>query len=281
MNDMDTEYMRRALTLALRAQSEGEVPVGAVLVRDGVIIGEGWNCPIGTHDPSAHAEMQAIRAGARVLENYRLLDTTLYVTLEPCAMCAAALVHARVGRVVYGAADPKAGAVGSQLDVFAHPAMNHRPQVEGGVLAQECGAVLSAFFRHQRQTTVAPPKLEFRFEAGSVDEGKSLIYLWEIELAPGGAAYFVGRSLRGARWPVKDYALRVNRLLAGKPARHDEPEPERIHQALAEAARAGRSVVLRLLANVPEGESAVAWVRRFRREYDSVGTLPHQLNDPD
>jgi tRNA(adenine34) deaminase len=146
--------MRRALDLAERAAAEGEVPVGAVLVRDGEIIGEGWNCPIGTHDPSAHAEIQALRdAGARV-GNYRLPDTTLYVTLEPCPMCAAALVHARVRRVVYGAADPKGGACGSVFDLLPSDArFNHATQVTGRVLAEECSERLRAFFRERRSQT--------------------------------------------------------------------------------------------------------------------------------
>jgi tRNA(adenine34) deaminase len=143
--------MRRALDLAERAAAEGEVPVGAVLVRDGQLIGEGWNCPIGTHDPSAHAEIQALRdAGARV-GNYRLPDTTLYVTLEPCPMCAAALVHARVRRVVYAAADPKGGACGSVFDLLPSDArFNHLTEVTGGVLASACGERLRAFFRQRR-----------------------------------------------------------------------------------------------------------------------------------
>jgi tRNA(adenine34) deaminase len=146
--------MRRALDLAERAAAEGEVPVGAVLVRDGQLIGEGWNCPIGTHDPSAHAEIQALRdAGARV-GNYRLPDTTLYVTLEPCPMCAAALVHARVHRVVYGAADPKGGACGSVFDLLpSDERFNHQTQVTGGVLAEECSKRLRAFFRDRRSQT--------------------------------------------------------------------------------------------------------------------------------
>lgn len=143
--------MQRALDLAQRAAAEGEVPVGAVLVRDGEMIGEGWNCPIGTHDPSAHAEIRALRdAGARV-ENYRLPNSTLYVTLEPCPMCASALVHARVGRVVYGASDPKGGACGSVFDLLPSDArFNHATQVTGGVLAEECGDRLRAFFRERR-----------------------------------------------------------------------------------------------------------------------------------
>jgi tRNA(adenine34) deaminase len=142
--------MRQALRLAERASAEGEVPVGAVLVKDGQAIGEGWNRPIGDHDPSAHAEMVALRAAAGAVGNYRLLDTTLYVTLEPCVMCAGAIVHARVARVVFGAADPKAGAAGGAVDIFAAPFMNHRVVVDGGIMAEECGGMLTAFFKARR-----------------------------------------------------------------------------------------------------------------------------------
>ncbi len=118
--------MRHALTLAQRAWDEGEVPVGAVLVHNNQVIGEGWNRPIGRHDPTAHAEIMALRQGGLVLQNYRLLDTTLYVTLEPCVMCAGAMVHSRIGTLVFGARDEKTGAAGSLLDVLGHPGMNHQ-----------------------------------------------------------------------------------------------------------------------------------------------------------
>lgn len=143
--------MRRALALAEQAAAAGEVPVGALLVRDGRAIGEGWNRPIATHDPTAHAEVVALRAAATVLEDYRLNGTTLYVTLEPCIMCAAALVHARVQRVVFGAWDPKAGGAGSVLDVFRTPQLNHRVDVFGGVLADESAALLQRFFAERRR----------------------------------------------------------------------------------------------------------------------------------
>lgn len=146
----DVALMRRALELAQRASSDGEVPVGAVLVHGDAVIGEGWNRPIGSCDPTAHAEIGALRAGARSLGSYRLTDTVLYVTLEPCIMCAAAIVHARVRRVVFGAWDPKAGAAGSIVDVFRLPALNHRVDVFGGVLAAECGTLLSEFFAARR-----------------------------------------------------------------------------------------------------------------------------------
>jgi tRNA(adenine34) deaminase len=142
--------MSRALDLAREAQSAGEVPVGAVIVKDGVIIGEGWNRPISTHDPSAHAEMIAMRAAAQSLGNYRLLNTTLYVTLEPCAMCAGAMVHARVKRLVYAAADPRAGAAGSIFNIVQHEALNHRLEIAGGLLGQECATLLRSFFASRR-----------------------------------------------------------------------------------------------------------------------------------
>lgn len=142
--------MRRALALASEAEVAGEVPVGAVIVRDGTIIAEGWNQPIRSNDPSAHAEMIALRAAGQTLSTYRLLDTTLYVTLEPCAMCAGAMVHARVRRLVYGATDPRAGAAGSVFNVTQHPALNHRIDVTSGVLAEECGSRLKGFFVARR-----------------------------------------------------------------------------------------------------------------------------------
>jgi tRNA(adenine34) deaminase len=142
--------MRRALALADAAALRGEVPVGAVVVRGEAVIGEGANAPIATHDPTAHAEIVAMRAAARALATYRLNDCDLYVTLEPCVMCAAAMVHARVRRVVFGAWDPKAGAAGSTLDAFALPAMNHRVDAFGGVLEDECAARLATFFAARR-----------------------------------------------------------------------------------------------------------------------------------
>jgi len=143
--------MRHALLLARRAEAEGEVPVGAVLVRDGEPIGEGWNRPIGEHDPSAHAEIMALRAAGKVVGNYRLPNSTLYVTLEPCPMCAGAIVHARVARVVFGASDPRTGAAGSVFDLLPSDArFNHRTACEGGLLADEAGELLRAFFRARR-----------------------------------------------------------------------------------------------------------------------------------
>ncbi|WP_037042338.1 tRNA adenosine(34) deaminase TadA [Pseudomonas sp. BAY1663] len=147
----DERFMREALALAAQGAVLGEVPVGAVLVQDGQVIGRGYNCPISRHDPSAHAEMVAIREAALSVENYRLPGSTLYVTLEPCSMCAGLIVHSRIRRVVYGATEPKAGVVVSRGQFFAQEFLNHRVLVEGGVLAQECGAVLSEFFRLRRQ----------------------------------------------------------------------------------------------------------------------------------
>lgn len=146
----DAAFMRRALELARIAEAAGEVPVGAVLVQDGVMIGEGWNRPISSVDPTSHAEIEAMRAGARQLGNYRLTGSTLYVTMEPCPMCAGAMIHARVARVVYGTPDLRAGAAGTVIDVLGGPAANHRVQVTGGVLAGECRELLQAFFRARR-----------------------------------------------------------------------------------------------------------------------------------
>jgi tRNA(adenine34) deaminase len=146
----DLAFMQRALDLSAVADSSGEVPVGAVLVRGDEIIAEGANRPIASHDPTAHAEIEALRAGGQVLGSYRLTDTTLYVTLEPCTMCAAAIVHARVRRLVFGAWDPRAGAAGSIVDVFKLPGLNHRVDVFGGVLADECGRRLKEFFARKR-----------------------------------------------------------------------------------------------------------------------------------
>jgi len=147
---IDERFMRLALEEAARALEHDDVPVGAVLVHDGEVVGAGHNERELRQDPSAHAEMIALRAGARALGSWRLLDTVLYVTLEPCAMCAGAIVLGRVPRVVYGTADPKAGAAGSVLDILAEPRLNHRPAVEGGVLAPECAALLRAFFAARR-----------------------------------------------------------------------------------------------------------------------------------
>ena len=147
----DAAFMREALALADTARHAGEVPIGAVLVRDGEIIGRGFNAPISSHDPSAHAEIAALRDAAARVGNYRLPGCELFVTIEPCAMCAGAVLHARIARVVFGARDPKTGACGSVVDLFAEPRLNHHATVESGVLADECGAMLTRFFDAKRQ----------------------------------------------------------------------------------------------------------------------------------
>ncbi|WP_459206559.1 tRNA adenosine(34) deaminase TadA [Pseudomonas sp. MLB6B] len=146
----DQDFMRLALDLAAQGAALGEVPVGAVLVQDGEVVGAGFNRPILDSDPSAHAEMVAIRAAAHAAGNYRLPGSTLYVTLEPCSMCAGLIVHARIARVVFGASEPKAGVVQSQGRFFDQLFLNHRVLVEGGVLGEACGEVLSAFFKARR-----------------------------------------------------------------------------------------------------------------------------------
>lgn len=150
MDERDHYWMRRALELAQCAAAAGEVPVGAVLVLDNEAVGEGWTQPISRCDPTAHAEIMALQAAAARLGNYRLVNSTLYVTLEPCAMCAGAMIHARVGRVVFGATDPRAGAAGSIFNILQSARLNHRAEVVGGLLAEECGAVLRDFFRARR-----------------------------------------------------------------------------------------------------------------------------------
>jgi tRNA(adenine34) deaminase len=146
----DTFYMRQAIGQALNARALGEVPVGAVVVKNGEVIATGFNQPIGTHDPTAHAEVKALRAAAAILGNYRLPGCELFVTLEPCAMCSGAMMHARLARVVYGAADPKTGACGSIVNLFEHEKLNHHTEVVGGVLGEECGALLKQFFADRR-----------------------------------------------------------------------------------------------------------------------------------
>ncbi|WP_414442095.1 tRNA adenosine(34) deaminase TadA [Burkholderia sp. 22PA0106] len=149
--ERDRYYMRMALEAAEQARAAGEVPVGAVIVRGDEVIARGFNHPIGGHDPSAHAEMAALRAAAQALGNYRLPGCELYVTLEPCLMCSGAIMHARIARVVFGAADPKTGACGSVIDAFANPQLNHHATVTGGVLADACGDALRTFFAERRR----------------------------------------------------------------------------------------------------------------------------------
>jgi tRNA(adenine34) deaminase len=154
MSATDQQWMQQALNLAERAQALGEVPVGSVIVRDGRVLGAGLNSMIQDHDPSAHAEINALRMAGRVENNYRLPGSTLYVTLEPCSMCAGAIVLARVERVVFAASDPRTGAAGSVFQILDHPELNHRCLIEGGVLAERSSAMLKAFFRRRRKGEV-------------------------------------------------------------------------------------------------------------------------------
>ena len=149
----DEDWMQRALLLAQRAEEEGEVPVGAVIVYENEVIGEGWNRPVSSRDPSSHAEINAIRAAATQLGNYRLTGAELYVTLEPCVMCAGAVVHARIARVIFGAFDPRAGAAGSVFQVLPTDKLNHRVEVNGGIMDAECVTLLQGFFRERRQSS--------------------------------------------------------------------------------------------------------------------------------
>lgn len=150
ISETDQDYMQLAVGLAHQAARASEVPVGAIIVKDGMVIGQGSNAPIGMHDPSAHAEIRAIRDAAQHLQNYRLVDCTLYVTLEPCAMCTGAIQHARISRLVYGANDLKTGACGSVINLMTEPRLNHHTKVTGGILAHECGSVLTDFFKQRR-----------------------------------------------------------------------------------------------------------------------------------
>ena len=158
ISEQDIKFMKHALSLADKAELIGEVPVGACIVVDGEIVGEGYNEPITTHDPSAHAELRAVQQAARQVQNYRLVDATLYVTLEPCSMCAGMLVHARVKRVVFGAWDAKTGAAGSVMNLLQHPALNHQAEIVSGVLADECANKLSRFFQKRRKEIKAAKK---------------------------------------------------------------------------------------------------------------------------
>ena len=147
---LDIFWMQHAIELAHRAESEGEVPVGAVVVYNEEVIGEGWNRSIIDNDPTAHAEIMALRSAAQKIKNYRLIDTTLYVTLEPCIMCTGAIIHSRVKRVVYGAIDPKAGACESAFNILGTDCLNHQVKIERGILAEECSQVLTNFFKNKR-----------------------------------------------------------------------------------------------------------------------------------
>lgn len=148
--EIDEYWMHQAIKLAKNAQNIGEIPVGAILVKNNELVASGWNCSINNHNPTAHAEIIALQQAGQVLNNYRLLDTTLYVTLEPCIMCAGAMVHARIGRVVYGAKDFKTGACGSFINIMSLPSLNHYVEVTGGVLEEACSSMLSDFFKMRR-----------------------------------------------------------------------------------------------------------------------------------
>ena len=153
IEDSDQHWMQTAIKLAQKAEELGEVPVGAIIIKDNDLISEGFNQPISQHDPTSHAEIMALRTAAQKLENYRLPDTTLYVTLEPCAMCAGAIIHARVERVVFGAYDPKGGAAGSVFEILGTDQLNHKVEVIGGILEEECANLLKAFFKSRRKNT--------------------------------------------------------------------------------------------------------------------------------
>ncbi|NDW20614.1 tRNA adenosine(34) deaminase TadA [Alteromonas hispanica] len=154
----DVFWMKHALSLADKAEAIGEVPVGACVVINGAVVGEGWNTPIRDHNPTAHAEIHAVTQAAKHIQNYRLIDATLYVTLEPCSMCAGMLIHARVKRVVFGAWDAKTGSAGSVMNLLQHPALNHQAEIVSGVLADECAEKISAFFKKRRQEIKAAKK---------------------------------------------------------------------------------------------------------------------------
>lgn len=158
MNDTDLHWMQYALTLANKAEQLGEIPVGAVLVKDNTVIGEGWNQSITLSDPSAHAEMIAVRAAGKLVNNYRLIDSTLYVTLEPCPMCAGLLVHSRIKRLVFGASDYKTGSAGSIMNLTNHPDLNHQIEVTGGILKDQCAENISRFFSDRRKLKKANKK---------------------------------------------------------------------------------------------------------------------------
>ncbi|MCP5208896.1 MAG: tRNA adenosine(34) deaminase TadA [Hahellaceae bacterium] len=165
-NESDEQWMRRAIVMAQNAYAAGEVPIGAVIVRDEQVLGEGFNFPIGACDPTAHAEIQALRMAAKAAGNYRLPGCTLYVTVEPCTMCAGALVHARISRLVFGAREGKAGAVVSKVNVINHEAMNHKLEVTGGILEHDCAALMSSFFAERRNKK---KQAGVDFNAGSTD----------------------------------------------------------------------------------------------------------------
>lgn len=171
--NQDELYMRRAIELASLAEAEGEVPVGAVVVYHGQVVGEGWNRSIGQHDATAHAEIMALRQAGKVVQNYRLVDATLYVTLEPCPMCAGAMVHSRIGNVVFGAHDLKTGAAGSLMNLLSYDQVNHHVGCRSGVLAEACRVQLQAFFKRRRAEKKAEKKTRQAAQACSIDDLES------------------------------------------------------------------------------------------------------------
>ncbi len=220
-SDSDEKFMRQALALSQRAAELGEVPVGAVVVKDGVVVGEGFNSPIDRHDPTAHAEIAALREACNRLGNYRLTGCTLYVTLEPCAMCAGAILNARVDRVVYGATEPKTGAHVSQLDLFAHAQLNHHTQIEGGLLEAECSDRLTEFFADRRlqqkskkgngmKITVSIPEQTMTLIQSGVDE--SVIAVYPVSTATNG----VGEQSGSYQTPRGFHRIRA-KIGAGQP----------------------------------------------------------------
>ena len=232
--ELDQHYMRLALDAAKQAAAQGEVPVGAVLVKDGQVLAVGHNQPVGLHDPTAHAEVHAMRQAAQALGNYRLDDCTLYVTLEPCTMCSGAALHARLKRVVFGATEPKTGAAGSVLNVFGHTQINHQTQVQGGVLADECAAVLQDFFA-QRRDAQQRQKVPLRDDALRTPEAALADLGWPAEW-----------SHYAADWPVLG-GLRVhwldNRAAFDPAADVYVHGPQGWSAQYVQALRAGRSAV--------------------------------------
>ncbi|WP_024539951.1 tRNA adenosine(34) deaminase TadA [Comamonas badia] len=293
MMEGDEHWMRAALGAAREAQAAGEVPVGAAIVREGVLIATGRNAPRQQHDPTAHAEIAALRAAAQQLGNYRLDGCTLYVTLEPCLMCAGAMLHARLARVVFGAPDPKTGAAGSVFNVFAEPRLNHQTALHGGVLAAECTALLQDFFGQRRrlQRTSAQP---LRDDALRTPDARMAAFasplsrwvsdlptlqglrLHYLDLGPGtgGGAWLLLHGARGWSWQWRDFAPALVALgqrvivpdLIGF-GRSDKPKKAVVHsadwhaQVLKELlARLGLNAAVLGLA---DGQGATAWPHRL------------------